>query len=382
MAARKILVSAGEASGDLYAAGLVERLRERWPQAEFFGCAGPRMRQAGVRAVVDALELAVVGLVEVLTHIPRVYGLYRRLWRAAREERPQLAILTDSPDFHLRLARRLKRLGIPIVYLVAPQVWAWRRGRLPLLRRTVDRLLCIFPFEEEYFRRHGVKAHYIGHPLARLVRPSLTREEFCARYGLEAGLPLVALLPGSRRGEALRHLPKLLDAADGIRRRLPAGFVLALPGGGFAGLEDFRERISRSSIQLVEGATWDVLAHADVALAASGTVTIEAALLGTPMVTFYRVTRLSWWLGKLLVRVPYYSMVNLVVGRAVVPELMQNECSGKRLAAEAVRLLTDEEARRSMREELRSVARALEGPENPFERAARVVEELAGVESA
>jgi len=167
-----------------------------------------------------------------------------------------------------------------------------------------------------------------------------------------------------------------------IRWSVPASFVLALPGGGFAGLKHFQERIRGSSIQIVEGTTWEVLAHADVALAASGTVTIEAALLGTPMVTFYRVTRLSWWLGKLLVRVPYYSMVNLVVGRAVVPELMQNECSGKRLAAEAVRLLTDEEARRSMREELRSVARALEGPENPFERAARVVEELAGVESA
>ena len=382
MTPRKILVSAGEASGDLYAAGLVERLRERWPEVEFFGCAGPRMRQAGVRALVDASELAVVGLVEVVTHIPRIYGLYRRMWRAAQEERPQLAILTDSPDFHLRLARRLKRLGIPIVCLVAPQVWAWRRGRLPRLRRTVDRLLCIFPFEEEYFRRHGVKALYIGHPLSRLVRPLLTREEFFSRHGLEPGQPFVALLPGSRRGEARRHLPGLLDAVEPIRRSVPASFVLALPGGGFAGLEDFRERIRRSSIQIVEGATWEALAHADLALAASGTVTIEAALLGTPMVTFYRVTGLSWWLGKFLVRVPYYSMVNLVAGRAVVPELMQNEMCGERLAAEAVRLLTDGEARRRMREELRSVAATLGGPENPFQCAARAVEELAGAESA
>ena len=382
MPPRSILVSAGEASGDLYAAGLVERLRQRWPEADFFGCAGPRMRQAGVRAVGEAEELAVVGLVEVLAHIPRIYGLYRRLCRAARYERPQLAILTDSPDFHLRLARRLHRLGIPVVYLVAPQVWAWRRGRLSLLRRTVDRLLCIFPFEEAFFREHGIPAHYIGHPLTRLVRPSLSREDFLARYGLDAGRPLVALLPGSRRGEALRHLPRLLDAVERIRKRVPAGFVLALPGGGFAGLEHFRERMARSAIQLIEGATWEVLAQADLALAASGTVTIEAALLGTPMVTFYRVTGLSWWLGKFLVRVPYYSMVNLVAGRAVVPELMQNEMSGERLAAAAVRLLEDAAARQRMREDLTTVAQALSGGEDPFETAARVIGEVGGVDGA
>ena len=376
MTPRKILVSAGEASGDLYAAGLVARLREGWPEAEFFGCAGPRMRQQGVRAVVDAAELAVVGLVEVVTHIPRIYGLYRRLCRAARQERPQLAILTDSPDFHLRLARQLKRLGIPVVYLVAPQVWAWRRGRLPLLRRSVDRLLCIFPFEEAFFRGEGIAAHYVGHPLARLVRPSLSREDFFEQYGLERGQPLVALLPGSRRGEARRHLPELLKAAARIGERRPASFVLALPGGGFAGLEHFREPMTRAAIQVIEGATWDVLAYADLALAASGTVTIEAALLGTPLVTFYRVAGLSWWLGRRLVRVPYYSMVNLVAGRAVVPELIQNEMSGERLAAAALRLLEDGAACRRMREDLRAVAQALAGQENPFETAARVIGEV------
>lgn len=376
MPPRKILVSAGEASGDRYAAGLVERLRERLPEAEFFGCAGPQMRAAGVRAVVDASELAVVGLVEVVTHIPRIYGLYRRLWRAARQERPELAILTDSPDFHLPLARRLKRLGVPVVYLVAPQVWAWRRGRLRTLRRTVERLLCIFPFEEAFFRRHGVRAHYIGHPLAGCVRASGTREELLGRCGLDAAKPLVALLPGSRRGEARRHLPALLEAAARIQERVPAGFVLALPGGGFAGLEDFREPMARASIQLVEGATWEVLAHADLALAASGTVTIEAALLGTPMVTFYRVSGLSWWLGKCLVRVPFYSMVNLVAGRAIVPELMQNEFYGERLAAEAVRVLEDGPGRERMRAELKAVAEALSGGEDPFRLAAEITVEV------
>lgn len=374
----KILVSAGEASGDLYTASLVERLRERWPQAEFFGCAGPRMQQVGVRAVVDAASLAVVGLAEVLRHIPRVYGEYRKLIRAAEAEGPDLAILTDSPDFNLRVARQLKRRRVPVIYLVAPQVWAWRRGRLRLMRRVIDRLLCIFPFEEDYFRRQGIDAFYVGHPLSRLARPQFSRREFFSRNHLPEDRPLVALLPGSRRGEAGRHLPALIEACELISGRRPASFVWAAPAGGFLGgeLENFREPIARSSIQVIEGQTWDVLAQAEVALAASGTVTVEAALLGTPTVTFYRVSRLTWWLGRPLVNVPFYSMVNLVAGRAVVPELMQNEVVGERLAAEALRLLDDSQARDRMRGELREVARRLSGVEDPIERAAGLVEEF------
>lgn len=369
----KILISAGEASGDLYAASLVETLRRRFPEAEFFGCAGPRMRRAGVRAVVEAESLSVVGLFEVVRHIPRIWDEYRKLIQAARRERPRLAILTDSPDFNLRVARRLKRLGVPVVYLVAPQVWAWRRGRIPLMRRVIDHLLCIFPFEEEFFRRHGISATYIGHPLSRLIRPSLTKADFFRKHNLAADRPLVALLGGSRRGEAGRHLPILVEAAGAIERQQPAQFVLATPASGFA---HFRERISGASIQVIEGETWDVLAHADVALAASGTVTIEAALLGTPMVTFYKVSALSWRLGRRLVRVPYYTMVNLVAGRAVVPELMQNEISGERLAAEALRLLNNPGDRDEMRRGLAGVAAALSSGEDPMERAAGIIQEF------
>lgn len=369
----KILVSAGEASGDLYAAGLVEALRRRWPDADFFGCAGPRMRAAGVRQVVDAASLAVVGLVEVVTHIPRIHGEYRKMLAAAERERPDLAILTDSPDFHLRLARRLKALGIPVIYLVAPQVWAWRKGRLAAMRRSIDRLLCIFPFEEEFFRRHGIAATYIGHPLSQLVKPSGSREAFLEKHDLPPHRPLVALLPGSRRGEAGRHLPALIEAAAHIQRARPVSFVLGLP---FAGWTDFKERISAASIQVVEGETWNVLASADLALAASGTVTIEAALLGTPMVTFYRVTPVTWLLGRLLVDVPFYSMVNLVAGRAVVPELMQNKMRGTRLASEALRLLNDPAACSQMRRELAQVAARLSTGQDPLERAAGEVAEF------
>jgi lipid-A-disaccharide synthase len=369
----KILISAGEASGDLYAASLAAELLRRHPDLELFGCAGPRMRAAGVRAVVDAASLAVVGLIEVVAHIPRVWREYRKLLKAARAERPVLAILTDSPDFHLRLARQLKRMGIPVVYLVAPQVWAWRKGRLPGMRRTIDRLLCIFPFEEPFFREHGVATTYIGHPLSRLVRPSLGRGKFFRNHGLAEDRPLVALLPGSREAEAARHMPALMDAAARIAARMPVNLVL-----GRAGLSDFRERNPGGAIQVIEGETWDLLAHATLALAASGTVTVEAALLGTPMVTFYKVTALSWFAGKFLVDVPFYSMVNLIAGRAVIPELMQNEMTGERLAAEALRLLNSPVERDQMRRQLGEVGRALAGPEDPMERAAGIVDEILG----
>jgi lipid-A-disaccharide synthase len=373
---QKVLISAGEASGDLYAAGLVEALRRRNPTLEFFGCAGQRMQRAGVRAVVDSRSIAVVGLVEVVTHIPRIHREYRKLIRAAEAERPDIAILTDSPDFHLRLARHLKRLGIPVIYLVAPQVWAWRKGRLPVMRHNIDQLLCIFPFEPEFFAPHGIDARYIGHPLTRLVKPSASREELRRRYGIPDASPVVALLPGSRKGEIERHLPILIEAVRQIRQQSqsPAPqFILAVPYGNLLG-SNFKERISEASIQVVEGQTWDVLACAEVALAASGTVTIEATLVGTPMVTFYRVNKLSWLMGRFLVRVPFYSMVNLVAGRRIVPELMQNDMTPARLASEALTLLGDESARNSMRGELQLVARKLAGPQDPLDVAAALVE--------
>jgi len=340
------------------------------------------MQLAGVRAVVDSSSLAVVGLAEVVAHIPRIYGEYRKLLAAARSERPDVAILTDSPDFHLRLARQLKKLGIPVIYLVAPQVWAWRKGRLPLMRRTIDRLLCIFPFEPEFFAAAGIEASYIGHPLTRLVTPSAPRAELRHRYDVPPEAPLIALLPGSREGEAARHLPILLEAVEQIRQRrsgIAPRFILAVPPGTVPAGSSFRERISRSSIQLQEGQSWDVLACADLALAASGTVTIEAALLGTPLIAFYRVTKLTWWMGRRLVNVPFFSMVNLVAGRRIVPELIQDDMTAERLTREALRLLGDDSARKSMRDELSAVAQKLSGPENPLERAAGLVEEcLAG----
>jgi len=372
--AQRILVSAGEVSGDRYAAMLVDELREHWPDARFFGCAGPRMRRAGVEPVIEAESLAVVGLVEVVAHLPRIWREYRKLVAAARQNRPQLAILTDSPDFHLRLARKLKALGVPVIYLVAPQVWAWRGGRMRVMRRVIDRLLCIFPFEEDFLRRNGIAASYIGHPLAGLVRPALDKAEFFRKHRLTPARQLVTVLPGSRKGESARHMPALIDAIERIYREQATHFLL--PASETAGAAFFRQRIGRAPIQVIEGETWDAMAHADLALAASGTVTVEGALLGVPMVTFYKVNALSWAMGRLLVNVPFYSMVNLVAERAIVPELMQHEMTGERLAEHALRLLRDDAARGEMRRDLAEVAGRLSGSGRPMAKAAAIVQEL------
>lgn len=317
-----------------------------------------------------------VGIVEVVGHLPRIWRRYRELVRTAAREKPDLAILTDSPDFHFRVARKLKNLGIPVVYLVAPQVWAWRKGRVKIMRRVIDRLLCIFPFEEAFFREHGVPVTYIGHPLATRIRPALTRAEFFRKHNLDPHRPLVAVLPGSRRGEALRHLPELMRAADILAKDRPLSFVL--PASPTCGAEFFRTPLAGSPIQPIEGEAWDAMAHCDVALAASGTVTVEAALLGSPMVTFYRVTGLSWAIGRLLVRVPFYSMVNLIAGKKVVPELMQHEMTGERVAAEASRLLDRPEERGKMKEALARVAALLipQGKADAIGRAADEVERM------
>ncbi|MGA3186289.1 MAG: lipid-A-disaccharide synthase [Bryobacteraceae bacterium] len=368
----RIFISAGEASGDLYASRVVEAIRARLPDAEFFGCAGPRMQSAGVRTVVDLRSIAVVGLVEVVAHIPRIYGEFRKLKKAIATEKPDIAVLTDAPDFNLRLAKFLRKQGVPVVYLIAPQAWAWRQGRVKTMRKTIDRLLCIFPFEEAFFTRHGVPTTYIGHPLARIVKASMTRQKFCEKLGLPINKKFIVLLPGSRHGEVARHLPDLLDATKRLQTA-DRVFLLALPGG-FG--NTFSEPIRGASIQVMEGVTWDALAHAELALAASGTVTIEAALLGCPLVTFYKVNALSWMLGRWLVRAPFLSMVNLVAGRKIAPELIQGEMTGERIAAEATRLLDNAVALDAMRVSLKEVAVKLASDRDPMEIAAEWVQKV------
>ena len=372
-----ILVSAGEASGDRYAAGVVSVLTRTFPNARFFGCAGPRMREAGVQAVVRTEDLAVVGLFEVLRHIPRIYGLYRKLVSAASNARPDLAILTDAPDFHLRLASRLRDLGVPVVYYVAPQVWAWRRRRIGKIRRLVDHLLVIFPFEEEFFRKHGIKASFVGHPLSELAQVSSNREEFFRLHSLNPAEQLVALLPGSRKGESLRHLPALQDAASRLVGEGVRQFVL--PASATTGKAFFESHWDGPQICIVDGRAQDCVGHADVALVASGSATVETAILGTPMVTFYKLAWPSYYLARLLVDVPYYSMVNLLAEKPVITECIQKECTGAKLASEAIRLLKGETDRCRMIEDLARVRATLQTEVPASERAAQAIADRSGL---
>ena len=336
------------------------------------------MRAEGVRAAMRMEALNVVGLVEVLPHLPRIYGEFRRLRDTIAAEKPDLAILVDSPDFNLRLAPHLKKAGIPVAYFIAPQAWAWRKGRIKELRANVDRLLCIIPFEEEFFRNNGVNATYIGHTLPGRLTIIEPRDAFRKRFGAaDPATPLIALLPGSRPGEAGRHLDALAGCVGILGRDRKAVFVAGTPPG-FSGRvrANFWERFPPGAIQVIEGETWDLLNAADLALAASGTVTVEGALLGCPMVTYYKVTGLSWLLGKLLVRVPYYSMVNLVAGKLAVPELMQQQLNAGNLAREAARLLDDPQARAEMLSELTRVKAKLTTGVDPMSKAVEIIKSL------
>jgi len=331
----------------------MEALRERLGEVEFFGCGGDRMRAAGCRTLADARQIAMVGLVEVLPGLPRAWKALRSLRRALRQKPPDLAILIDFPDFNLRLARTVKRAGRPVIYFVAPQVWAWRRGRLKTLRRDVDRLLCIFPFEEAFFQDAGVAAKFVGHPLVGRVAPRLTATAFRSRFGLPETAPLIALLPGSRRGEIHLNLPPMIETAQRLKADGQYHFVIPAASSAASGwIEALLARTS-GPFTVVEDHTYDAVAHATVAVVASGTVAVETALLGTPMVIVYRVNRLTGWLGKFLIRTPFYSTVNLVANRQIVPELIQEQFRPEIVAREVQRLVMDSQARERMQETLR-----------------------------
>jgi lipid-A-disaccharide synthase len=370
-----LMMVAGERSGEVYGAELATALRSRLGAVEIFGCGGEAMRQSGVDTVVDAHEVSMVGIVEVFTGLPRAYRGFRALLAEVDRRRPQLAVLIDFPDFNLRLAKRLKRRGIPVVYFVSPQVWAWRRGRLNQLKANIAKMLCIFDFEEKIYRDAGIPVEYVGHPIVDLVRSHLTREEFFARADLDPAAPTVALLPGSRQKEVAYNLPPMLDAATRMTVSRNVQFVVAIaPTLDPSWVEStlLECYVGRAPVRTVKQATYDALQHCEVAVVASGTATIEATLRERPMVVVYRVSPMTWQIGKYLVDVPFYSMVNLLAGKAVVPELIQSDFSARNLASQLEYLLDHPEARGEMVENLRSL-RARLGPSGAIRRAAEAV---------
>jgi lipid-A-disaccharide synthase len=374
MPSKQILLSAGEASGDMYAARLAAALKTR-TSADLFGMGGEEMRRAGVDVVTDYSEVSVLGITEILAHLPQLLRAMRKLVDRARTGRPEIAVLTDFPGFHLRLARKLKLLGVRNVYYICPQFWAWRPWRVRVVRRRFALALCIFPFEEKFFADAGVPVKFIGHPLVGNVAASESRERFFAARGLDASLPLVAVLPGSRDSELARHLPVLRRAVEEIAARIPVQFLVAAAPGRAASLE--RGWPAGARLGVVEGRTYDALAHADASIVSSGTATVEAALLDAPMVVIYRVTPLTALLAKPLVRTAHFSMVNLIAGREVVPELIQDACTPDRIARETLRLLEDPAATAAIRSALAEVRRKL-GPPGAVERAAEAIAGLLG----
>ena len=369
-----LLLSAGEASGDMYAARLAKALRQRL-DVEIFGMGGDEMRAAGVDVITDYREVSVVGITEILSHLPSLVRAMRNLMAAAKERKPRLAILTDFPGFHLRLARKLLPLGAKNVYYIAPQFWAWRPWRANLVRRRFAQALCIFPFEEEFFRKRGVNAKFIGHPLVGMVKRSQSRAEFTSKHRLAAENPIVTLLPGSRWAEIARHLPVMLEACRELRHTTTRGqnFVLAVaPGVDPARINSLLPTRERPTV--VQGETYDALAAADAALVCSGTATVEAALLDTPMVVVYRVAPLTALLAKPLVRTEFFGMVNLIAERSVVPELIQENFTASQAAAELRRLL-DLEVAMEVRRGLAEVRERL-GPPGAVDRAADAIVEL------
>jgi lipid-A-disaccharide synthase len=355
---RSILMVAGERSGDVYGAALARALGERLPGIRVFGCGGDAMREAGVETTVDAHSIALAGIVEIVSGLPSVYRAFHALLDEVRKRQPALAVLIDFPDFNLRLAKKLKAHGIPVVYFVSPQVWAWRKGRVNQIKATVTKMLCIFDFEEKMYREAGVPVEYVGHPLVDLARAQMTRGDFCSKFGIDPAITIVALLPGSREREVQLNLPPLLEAAAQLAARRKVQFIL--PVAGTLRME-WMENLLRqrgpgaAQVRLIAGLTHDVLEHSDVAVVASGTATVEAALHVRPMVVVYRVSALTWTVGKLLVSIPHYSMVNLLAGKALVKELMQSNFTGQNVAAEVECLLDNPQARNTMADGLRAI---------------------------
>lgn len=374
-----LLLSAGEASGDMYAARLAIALKQRLDVA-IFGMGGAQMRAAGVEIITDYSEVSVVGITEVFKRLPSLVRAMRHLVEESQHRKPPFAILTDFPGFHLRLARKLRRKGIQNVYYICPQFWAWRPWRVNLVRRRFAEALCIFPFEEKFYADAGVPVKFIGHPLVGHVQASLTRELFCEKYGLQESGRIITVLPGSRRGEIAHHLPILVEGLREIRRRVsgPPQIVVAVaPSLDAARLE--KSFPADWGVRFIANDTCNAISAADLAIVSSGTATVETALLGKPMIVVYRLSPLTAGLAKPLVKTKFFGMVNLIAGRSVVPELIQDDFTPQRLAAEVESLLSgspDANSRVSEMKRGMQEVQALLGPPGAVDRAADEIARL------
>ncbi len=373
MRSKKILMVAGEVSGDLHGAYLMEAILHIDPEVQFFGIGGERLERMGMKLLYHSQSLSVVGITEVLLKIRSIMKALRGLKQSLDQERPDLVILIDFPDFNLRLAKIAHRKGIPILYYISPQVWAWRPKRVKLIAQWVKKMVVLFPFEVPFYEAAGVDVEWVGHPLLDIVKPTLSKEIAFQRFGLDPKQRTIALLPGSRMHEVKRLLPPLLASAQLLQKESPdLQFIIPLAPGILQGtLSPWMRNIS-VPLKVVEGWTYDVMNISELLITASGTATLEAAILGKPMVIVYKVSLFSYWVGRALIQVDHIGLVNLVAGKEIAPELIQNEVNSQRVAEEALRILRDPILRRRMTESMTGVRQSL-GEPGAAQRAAGIV---------
>ena len=362
MQAKEIMLVVGEASGDAHGARFVEALHRRDPQVKVYGVAGEQLERSQFEPLFNVAQLTGMGLVELAGNLRNIWRAYALLKRTLRARRPNLLVLIDFPEFNLRLARCAKSLGIPVLYYVSPQIWAWRKNRVQQISRWVDQMAVIFPFETDFYERHGVKVSFVGHPLLEIVKPNAGRAETLAKLGLNPHRPVIALLPGSRRGEVTRHLPAMAEAALELSRERKAQFFcIRAPT---INREELRSWLDQTGVQMpiVEDDRYGAIQASDVAWTASGTATVEIALLGRPMIIMYRLAWLTYLIARWLVRVDHIGMVNLIAGERLMPELIQRDVNPKRIAVETRILLDDTKTRDRITQELSKLRQRLGAP--------------------
>lgn len=376
MTPRLVLIVAGEASADLHGANLVRAMKGLDPGITFRGIGGPGMEDQGVEILTPCSELSVVGLTEVLPRLPTIAWAYWRLKNIVKKDRPELLILIDFPDFNLMLARIAKRSGVPVLYYISPQVWAWRRGRIEKMRRRVDRLAVILPFEEVYYRQKGLVVEYVGHPLLDAIPPRRKKEKARRELGVEGASPVLGLLPGSRNEEVVNLLPTMLDAALQLRADFP-NLQCLLPRASTISEKRIASALENHPVEIkvIPGDIYRVLSACDIAFVASGTATLETAIMKVPMVILYRISPLSYRIGRMVIRVPAIGLPNLVAQKKIVPELIQNEVTTKRLVREALSLLGNDKRRNHMVKELAGVRKKL-GSLSASQRTAQIALEM------
>ena len=373
MKSKKILMVAGEVSGDLHGSLLIEAIRRFDPKIQFFGVGGERLKKRGMNVLYPSQSLSVVGITEVFFKIGSILKALRRLKQSLRQERPDLVILIDFPDFNLRVAKMAHRRDIPVLYYISPQVWAWRSGRVKTIARLVKKMLVFFPFEVPLYEAAGVDVEWVGHPLLDLVKPSLSKGEAYRRFGLDSRLKTIGLLPGSRVHEVKRLLPPMIDSIYLLRKEMPdLQFVIPLaPGISKETLSPWMKNIS-APVKVAEGWTYDVMNVSDLLITASGTATLEAMILGKPMVIVYKVSWADYWIGRLMIQVDHIGLANLVAEKEVAPELIQAEVTPERIAEEALRLLRDPILNRHVTESMAEGRQKL-GESGAVQRAAGIV---------